>query len=60
MNIIAVLLVLAAIGFILWLVNQYIPMQPPFKIVMNVIVVIILILWLLKVFGLVSGFNLNL
>lgn len=55
MNIIYLLLVLAVFGFIFWLVNTYIPMQPPFKIIINVIAVVILVLWLLQLFGLIGG-----
>jgi len=55
MSIIGVILVLALIGFVLWLVLTYIPMPAPFKNVIIVVVVIVLILWLLGVFG-VAGF----
>ena len=36
---------------LLWLVNQYLPMQPPFKTLVNVVVVIAVVLWLLAAFG---------
>lgn len=50
MNLISVILVLAVVGLILWLVNTYIPMQPPIKQILNVLVVICVILWLLGIF----------
>jgi hypothetical protein len=37
---------------ILWLINNYIPMDGTIKKILNVVVVIAVILWLLSVFGL--------
>jgi hypothetical protein len=55
MSIITLLIVLIILGFGLWLINTYIPMQPPIKIIINVIVVIILLLWLLQAVGVSTG-----
>jgi hypothetical protein len=52
MPIITILLILVAVGVILWLVNTYIPMDRKIKNILNVVVVILVIVWLLKVFGL--------
>jgi hypothetical protein len=52
MPVITILLILVAVGVILWLVNTYIPMDRKIKNILNVVVVIIVIVWLLKVFGL--------
>ncbi len=60
MSLVSVLVVMVIIGFALWLVNAYIPMLPPFKIVLNAIVVLILVLWILQVFGLIPGMNVRL
>lgn len=51
MTLIALGVYLALIGFVLWLVNYYIPTVQPIKVVINVVVVIVVCLWLLKVFG---------
>lgn len=51
MNLIHIVLVLAIFGFILYLVNTYIPMSQPVKTAINVIAVILLVLWLLDLFG---------
>lgn len=51
MPLINLIVVLAVIGLILYLVNTYIPMQPPVKTIINVLVVIVLCLWLLSLFG---------
>ena len=51
MSLIGLIVVLAVVGFVLWLVMTYSPMPAPFKNVILVIVVLVLILWLLQVFG---------
>jgi len=51
MPILTVLLILIAAGVILWLVNSYIPMDRKIKSILNVVVVIVVVVWLLKVFG---------
>ena len=49
---IQVLLTLIVVGVLLWLVNRFIPMQSTIKGILNGIVVIVVVLWLLQVFGL--------
>lgn len=48
---IQVLVVLIIVGVCLYMVQQYIPMAPPVKTVITVVVVLFLCLWLLQVFG---------
>jgi hypothetical protein len=55
MSIIGVLVLVAVIGFVLWLVTTYVPMAPPIKAILVAIVVIVLAVWLLNVFGLIGG-----
>ena len=47
------ILILAVIGVCLYLLFHYVPMDPPIKVAIQVIVVICVILWLLRSFGLV-------
>lgn len=51
MPILQIVLVLVAVGVVLWLINRYIPMQGTIKNILNAVVVIITVIWLLKVFG---------
>jgi hypothetical protein len=53
MSILGVLLVLVIAGVALYLVNTYVPMAPPIKTV--VVVVIALVVWLLSAYGLLDG-----
>lgn len=48
---IALLLTLIVIGVALYLVETYIPMSPPIRTMIRVVVVVVLVLWLLRVFG---------
>jgi hypothetical protein len=50
-----ILLVIIVVGVLLWLVNSFIPMDHNIKKILNVVVIIILIVWLLKVFGIFSS-----
>ena len=55
MPLLTIIIVIAVAGVILWLVNSYIPMQRTIKNILNAVVVIILVIWLLKVFGILSS-----
>jgi len=55
MPILTIIIVILVVGVILWLINRYIPMQRTIKNILNAVVVIVLVIWLLKVFGLLSS-----
>jgi len=42
---------LIILGLVFWLVQSYIPLPAPFKTVIYVILVLILLIWLLRIFG---------
>ena len=52
MPLINVALVLIVVGVLLWLVNRFIPMQGTIKGILNAVVTIVVVLWLLNIFGL--------
>lgn len=51
MSLIAIVIALIVVGVLLWLVNTYIPMDAKIKMLLNVVIIIVLVLWLLKAFG---------
>ena len=51
MPLLTILIVLIVAGVLLWLVNNYIPMDNKIKNILNAVVVVVVIVWLLKVFG---------
>ena len=57
MPLIQLVVILIVIGVLLWLVNNYIPMQGSIKRILNAVVVIAVVLWLLNVFGLFSSLS---
>lgn len=54
MSLLTILLVIIVAGFVLWLVNNMIPMDRKIKKILNIVVVVVVCIWLLKVFGLLS------
>ncbi len=57
MSLISLLIVLVVVGVLLWLVNNYIPMDSKIKSILNAIVVIGVVLWLLQAFGVLGSLN---
>jgi hypothetical protein len=47
------LITLVVVGVLLWLVNNYLPMDGKIKSILNVVVVIAVIIWLLRAFAIV-------
>jgi hypothetical protein len=54
MPLITLIVTLVVVGLILWLINNYLPMDGKIKQILNIVVVIAVILWLLSVFGLIA------
>ena len=52
MPLLSVVLALVVVGVSLWLVNNYIPMASSIKTILNVVVVVAVAVWVLKVVGL--------
>ncbi|MBK1646146.1 hypothetical protein CKO25_16135 [Thiocapsa imhoffii] len=57
MPLITLIITLVVVGLILWLINNYIPMDRKIKTILNVVVVIVVILWLLSVFGVLGSLS---
>ena len=55
MPLLNVVLTLIVVGVVLWLINRFIPMQGTIKTILNAVVVIVVILWLLYAFGVISN-----
>ena len=54
MSLLTIIIVVLVVGVLLWLVNTYLPMDVKIKNILNAVVVIVLVVWLLKVFGLLT------
>ena len=51
MSLVTIVITLIVVGVLLWLVNGYIPMDGKIKKVLNIVVMVVVVLWLLNVFG---------
>ena len=56
MPLINLVIILVVVGVILWVINNYIPMDRRIKSILNLVVVIVVIVWLLGVFGVTNPF----
>jgi hypothetical protein len=54
MTLINIALVLIVVGLALWLINTYIPMAGGMKSLLNVVAFVVVLIWLLQVFGLIG------
>jgi 1-acyl-sn-glycerol-3-phosphate acyltransferase len=54
MSLISLIIILVVVGFALWGINSYIPMQGGIKKMLNVVVIIVVAIWLLSVFGVIG------
>jgi hypothetical protein len=52
MPLINIVVALIVVGIALWLVNTYIPMASSIKSILNVVVVVAVVVWVLRAFGL--------
>jgi hypothetical protein len=57
MPLVQLVVVLIVVGVLLGLVNRYIPMAGSIKSILNAVVVIVVVVWLLNVFGLLSSLS---
>jgi low temperature requirement protein LtrA len=51
MDLVQFVIILIVVGFLLWMVNNYIPMDRKIKQILNVVVVIAVVLWIGNLFG---------
>ena len=52
MTLLSILIAIIVVGVLLWIINTFLPMDRQIKRIFNLVVVIALIIWLLKAFGL--------
>ena len=55
MSLIGLLMTLVVVGVLLWLLNNYVPMDGKIKSIINGVVVIVVVVWLLQSFGVMGS-----
>ena len=54
MSLVGIVLTLVVVGVLLWLLNNYVPMDSKIKSIVNVVVVVVVV-WLLQGFGVLGS-----
>ena len=57
MSLLTIVFVIVVAGVLLWAVNRFIPMDSKIRSILNAVVVILLVLWLLDVFGILASLS---
>ena len=55
MSLIGLVITLVVVGVLLWLLNNYVPMDPKIKTILNAVVVIVVVIWLLQALGILGS-----
>ena len=54
MTLVQIAVVLIVIGVVMWLINTFIPMMGAIKSLLNLVVIVVVVIWLLQVFGILG------
>ena len=57
MPLVTIIIVLIVVGVLLWAINNYLPLDGKIKRIINIVVVLFVVIWLLKISGLLSHIN---
>lgn len=55
MSLVSLVIILIVVGVLLWLINNYIPMDRKIKNILNIVVVFAVVIWLLNLLGLMDS-----
>jgi uncharacterized protein YhhL (DUF1145 family) len=55
MSLLSLVITLVVVGVLLWLLNNYVPMDHKIKTIINVVVIIVVVIWLLQALGLLGS-----
>jgi hypothetical protein len=54
MTLVDIVLIFVVVGVVMWLINSLIPMAGGIKGLLNIVVFVVMLIWILRVFGLVG------
>lgn len=55
MSLVSLVVTLIVVGVLLWLINNYMPMDAKIKSILNIVVVVVVVIWLLNLLGLMDS-----
>lgn len=50
MDLVQLIVILVVIGVMLWLIENYLPISQPIKLIIRVVIILVVCLWLLRIF----------
>lgn len=57
MSLLYLVVFLVVVGVALWAINAYVPMDAKIKTILNIVVVVAVVVWLLKIFGVIGALS---
>ena len=54
MSILTIFIVIIIFGLLLWAVNTYLPLDDKVKQILNIVAIIFLVIWILKITGIIA------
>ena len=57
MSLMGLILTLIVVGVLLWLINNYVPMDRKIKSIVNAVVVVVVVIWVLQSVGLLGSLH---
>jgi hypothetical protein len=54
MSLLSIIVALVVVGIVLYCINRFVPMQHTVKTLLNVVVILVLVVWILNAFGIIS------
>jgi hypothetical protein len=54
-SLVSLVITLIVVGVLLWLINAYIPMDGKIKLILNMTVAVVVVLWILNTMGLIDS-----
>ena len=57
MSLLSLVITLIVVGVLLWCMNQYVPMDPKIKQIVNIVVVIAVVIYVLSAFGVLDSMH---
>jgi hypothetical protein len=54
MPLVDIVLIIVLVGLVMWLINTYIPMAAGIKSILNIVIFVVVLIWVLRIFGVVT------
>jgi len=55
MDLLSLIVAIAAVGILLFCINKFVPMEGSVKKILNIVVILVLVVWCLEAFGVIDA-----